>query len=146
MEIYKNNYFKLLIDYNDLIDYIDKDIDSIKVINVTSIPQHFKSLDSLKEWLKQNHVDKMTYVKETHDCDDFAVELQQAALSDGYLMNIVYDPDGYYRNKNGEAHMLNSTIIGNYMYIIEPQNDKIVAYVGLDYDFRNNSIISTHRK
>lgn len=66
-----------------------------------------------------------------HNCDDFAIETQQAALADGYIVNLELDHTGSYYN-NGEAHMLCGCRIGNMYYIIEPQNDRIVFETRLD--------------
>ena len=50
-----------------------------------------------------------------YDCDDYAVALVYNALSDGYSVSLQVE----------DNHMLNSTVIGNNIYFIEPQNDKV---------------------
>jgi len=74
----------------------------------------------------------------TWDCDDYARRLQEKALEDGYIMS--FELIGYAeyntlfkreRLQNGVSHAINSVIIANEVYYIEPQNHEIVlvAYI-----------------
>jgi hypothetical protein len=83
-------------------------------------PREFKSLDELKAWLAQDDTESTLYIFgagciSTYDCDDFAVALERNALLDGYAVSIQIEND----------HVLNSTIIGNEIYFIEPQSDEV---------------------
>ena len=82
-------------------------------------PRQFTSLEELKAWLAGNDIDKREYIEFTYDCDDFAQDLMIAALEDGYLIS----------TELWSCHMLNSTIIGNDIYTIEPMTDG-VQFVG----------------
>jgi hypothetical protein len=82
-------------------------------------PRQFTSVEELKAWLADNDIDKREYVEFTYDCDDFAQDLMKTALEDGYLIS----------TELWSCHMLNSTIIGNKIYTIEPMTDG-VQFVG----------------
>jgi hypothetical protein len=83
-------------------------------------PREFQSLEELKAWLVVDDTDSTVYIfgagcLDCYDCDDYAVALMRNALKDGYLISMQFE-------KN---HALNSTIIGNSVYSIEPQNDEV---------------------
>jgi len=83
-------------------------------------PKEFKSLDELKAWLAQDDTDNTLYIfgdgcLANYDCDDYAVALERNALRDGYSVSL----------QIGHKHMLNSTIIGDKIYFIEPQSDEV---------------------
>jgi len=83
-------------------------------------PREFESLDELKAWLDKDDTDSTLYIfgfgcLADYDCDDYAVALVHNALLDGYSVSLQIE----------DNHMLNSTIIGNKIYFIEPQNDKV---------------------
>lgn len=82
-------------------------------------PKEFESLDALKAWLAQDDTDHAIYIfgsgcLKNYDCDDYAVALVYNALQDGYSVSTEIAGD----------HMMNSTIIGNEIYLIEPQTDE----------------------
>jgi outer membrane murein-binding lipoprotein Lpp len=81
--------------------------------------RQFTSVEELEAWLAGNDIDQREYVEFTYDCDDFAQDLMIAALEDGYLVS----------TELWSCHMLNSTIIGNDIYTIEPMTDG-VQFVG----------------
>jgi hypothetical protein len=85
-------------------------------------PKEFESLDALKAWLAEDDSDSSLYFfgsaclpSSNYDCDDYATALMYNALCDGYLVSLQIDGN----------HMLNSTMIGNDIYFIEPQDDKV---------------------
>lgn len=83
-------------------------------------PMEFGSVGELKAWLAQDDADSTLYIYGSgcileYDCDDYAVALARNALADGYDVSLQIEG----------THMLNSTIIGNNIYFIEPQNDKV---------------------
>ena len=83
-------------------------------------PKEFKSVDELKAWLAQDNTDDTLYIFgagciANYDCDDYAVALERNALLDGFSVSLQIE-----RN-----HMLNSTIIDNKIYLIEPQSDEV---------------------
>jgi hypothetical protein len=83
-------------------------------------PTEFASVDELKAWLAEDDTDSALYIFgsdciSTYDCDDYAIALMYNALADGYLVSLQIEGN----------HMLNSTIIGNEIYYIEPQTDEV---------------------
>ena len=83
-------------------------------------PREFKSVDELKAWLDQDATDNTLYIFgdgciSNYDCDDYAVALERNALRDGYSVSLQIE----------DNHVLNSTIIGNKIYFIEPQSDEV---------------------
>jgi hypothetical protein len=89
-------------------------------------PTEFSSLAELYLFVCESGVNFEKYVKQTHDCDDFARELQREALSwhGGRILNVQLTGDG--------KHMLNTAIIGNTLYQIEPQTDEVRMICPLD--------------
>lgn len=83
-------------------------------------PKQFESLDALKAWLALDNTDSVLYIFGSgrlisYDCDDYAVALVYNALQAGYSVS----------TQIVGGHMLNSTIIGNEVYFIEPQTDEV---------------------
>jgi len=83
-------------------------------------PREFESVDELKAWLAEDDTDSTLYIfgkgcLGCYDCDDYATALVYNALYDGYSVSTQIVGN----------HMLNSTIIGNEIYLIEPQNDEV---------------------
>lgn len=83
-------------------------------------PTEFESLAELEAWLAQDETDTTLYIYGSgcileYDCDDYAVALSRNALADGYSVSLQIEGN----------HMLNSTIIGNNVYFIEPQTDEV---------------------
>ena len=83
-------------------------------------PREFESLAELKAWLAEDDSDTTLYIfgngcLSNYDCDDYAAALVYNALYDGYLVSTQIVGN----------HMLNSTIIGNSIYYIEPQTDAV---------------------
>lgn len=88
--------------------------------------RYFKSHSELVLWLARDDTDSYEYVPDTFDCDDFALTLQKHALEDGYIVSCEYI------EHNGDAHMLNTAVIGNKVYKIYPQTDEACLYYYLD--------------
>jgi hypothetical protein len=83
-------------------------------------PREFESVAELKAWLAEDDTDSTLYIFgsgciSTYDCDDYATALMYNALAHGYLVSLQIKGN----------HMLNSTIIGNEIYYIEPQTDEV---------------------
>jgi hypothetical protein len=83
-------------------------------------PGEFNSVDELKAWLAQDATNQTLYIfgngcVSRYDCDDYAMALVRNALLDGYLVSIQIE----------DNHMVNSTLIGNAIYYIEPQTDEV---------------------
>lgn len=106
----------------------------------------FESLASLEQWLGNTAVINIGFSiagqngpDTRFDCDDYATGLQAKALQDGYLISVeVIRPAEYnalFQQKQlpeGEIHAINSAIIGNEVYFIEPQTKEVAFAVYID--------------
>lgn len=128
------------------IEYIEKPVIEVKYIEqVESIPVelvNFAGLDELKLWLEErNNVTTIRFqLPDTIiDCDDYALELQNAALADGYMMSFqIIEPDKYNnlfkisRLPSDTLHAINLVLIDNAAYYVEPQTGETVLAAYLD--------------
>lgn len=105
----------------------------------------FNSIDELKAWLIQDTTNNSLVLKPNKEgiikfnerCEEFALQLQNNALSDGFKMSFaVMSRIDYYNKFNewikpGTLHAVNLVIIGNDVYLIEPQKDEFwkIAYL-----------------
>lgn len=121
---------KLNFSQSQIVDLTSK-IDTLSAAREgnKSYPRNWESLDELKEFLSENKINTEAYVNTTHDCDDFSQELQQAALrwKDGLFLGACV-----ITNSRGELHMKNMAIVGNNIYLVEPQSDVITLYCTVD--------------
>jgi len=120
---------------------IIKEVEVIK--EVPRELREFESSDELKEWLEQDDTDKYEIMRLVIDsnmsgtftgggcCEDYAMHLQESALSDGYIVSFSTinwnEYNALFTEKQcslGEKHALNLTIIRNKVYLIEPQTDE----------------------
>lgn len=89
--------------------------------------REFESLRELKDWLANDDLDSHLVLRATRDgyidlrgpCDHLALELQRRAIEQGYLMSTQILKLG------SGLHMMNSTVIGNDIYFIEPLTDRV---------------------
>jgi hypothetical protein len=109
----------------------------VKYVEVEKkVPAEFKQFESeeeLTEWLQIDKTDESPYIKNLFECENFARTLMRHALDEGHYMSFQVLKN-YTRPDTKEfiegPHAINSTIIGNYIYFIDPQTDDCwVAYV-----------------
>jgi len=81
-------------------------------------PRHFNSLEELKTWLVRDDTDQMVYARDEFNCINFALTLEERALADGYILSTEILPVA--------AHWVNIAVIGDRMYLIEPQDDRVI--------------------
>jgi len=122
---------------------------TIKYIEKPRPLYQFQDLEELERWLGNidvlnihfKMVDRETgqHIKNGFDCDDYALRLQDKALRDGYMMSFeVVHPREYNelfqqgRIPDGTIHAINSAIIGNGVYYIEPKTHEIVFVAYID--------------
>lgn len=127
----QDDYCELFERYTALAKSYNENIGKEKIVEVPVIPRDFNSFEELRLWLKDNSVSEKEYIPTTFDCEDFAALTQKQAFQDGYIINMELDWEGVYHG-DGKPHMLCSTKIGNYFYIIEPQTDRIINTFPLD--------------
>ena len=92
-------------------------------LNITD--REFKLVDipHLHEFLLENPVSERKYVKERHDCDDYAYILQGDATrwDSDLAFGIIHG-----RDADGNSHAWNLCVgIDKKIYFIEPQNDNV---------------------
>ncbi len=120
----------------------------VKRVETPKPLRHFQNLDELEQWLGNigaldigfDVVDKeMEQRIKRFDCDDYAVRLQEKALMDGYIISfeVIHSPEynALFKQKripNGAIHAINSVILGNEVYYIEPQTHELVLVAYLD--------------
>jgi len=120
----------------------------VKRVETTKPLRYFQTLDELERWLgnmwvldiRFDVVDKETSQRiKRFDCDDYAIRLQDKALRDGYMMSFEVirhvEYNALFKQKripNGAIHAINSVILGNEVYYIEPQTHEIVFVAYLD--------------
>lgn len=95
--------------------------------------KQFESEEELIEWLHTDKTDELPYIRDLFECENFARTLMRHALDDGHYMSFQVLKN-YTRPETEEfiegPHAINSTIIGNYIYFIDPQTDEFwVAYI-----------------
>ena len=128
------------------VEYVEKPVIVAEYIEqVKRIPvklRNFNNLEELEQWM--DGTKNVTTVRfqspdVTVDCDDYASELQQKALADGYVMSFqIIEPDKYnglFESSNlpsDSLHAINLVLIGNTAHYIEPQTGEIVFAAYLD--------------
>jgi len=120
----------------------------VKRVETPKLLRHFQDLDELEQWLgnmwvldiRFDVVDKETSQRiKRFDCEDYAIRLQGKALRDGYIMSFEVIRSVEYNAlfnqqqiPNSAIHAINSVILGNEVYYIEPQTYEIVFVAYLD--------------
>jgi molybdopterin converting factor small subunit len=128
------------------VEYIrEKVIDTEYVDVIKNVPvelRNFNTLDELEQWL--DGIYNQTTIRfiqndSVIDCDDYALEMQQKALSDGYIMSFQiinyteYNQIFAFALPEGQSlHAINLAIIGNSVFYIEPQTGEIAHAAYLD--------------
>lgn len=135
-EILERHYYytENITDEKVEIVYVDRPIEVEKIVYVdrpVAVPQslnrYFTDLAELNRWVKKDGTNELQYTginKYAIDCDNFAYILQANADRDGFLMSVEHD-----ELKN---HEFNTVRIGNIVYGIEPQTDRIWKLRELD--------------
>ena len=102
-------------------------------IKIADIPYDIVSYSELERWLNTDSLDKIQYIKDIWDCDDFAREsrCRMMRLNRAHKRNFVYaycegyTPMGY--------HAFNLSFCNGDIKIIEPQNDDTKSWHKSDY-------------
>ena len=104
----------------------DSELLSLKEELEKAQPRHFSSLEELKTWLANDNTNESLYSPDNFSCIDFALTLQKCALADGYILSTEVLPVG--------AHWVNAAVIGDSVYYIEPQEDRIILEKKLEWE------------
>ena len=101
-------------------------------------PRDFSDTGELEEWLEEDDTDSNLILVPDDDgvasfkevCEEFALQLMQRARESGYIMSFYIMERQEYFNltgtqlPEGRLHAVNLVIIGNNIYLIEPQTDE----------------------
>ena len=123
---------KVIVKTGVVYQVVEVEKEVIKIVEVPAELRHFDSLSELEEWLPG-------VIKYGGDCDDLAFLLQRVASRDGFLIDfeLIY-PNEYNRLfretklRFNTTHAINTAIIGNSIYYIEPQSREVVFVTNLD--------------
>lgn len=113
---------------NSVVMLFDKPIDggaAIKVSDLHVTDRSFKLVDinHLQGFLLENPVSDRKYVRERHDCDDFAYVLQGDVTrwDSDLAFGIIHG-----RDESGATHAWNVCIgLDHKVYFVEPQTDRV---------------------
>ena len=100
--------------------FSQKDTETLVVTEMVETPvelREFSGEAHLEHWL--THRDTTIYLQSgadfnNYDCDDYALALKAQAQKDGYDVGVELN----------DNHLLNNTIIGGYIYFIEPRTNE----------------------
>lgn len=128
------------------VEYVEETVVEKEYVDVIRhVPVEFRNFTNhaeLEQWLEEKT--QLTSIRfqqndSVIDCDDFAIELQQEALADGYIISFEIISGGEYDElfsiplpAGQSLHAINLSIIGNDVYYIEPQTGEIVHAAYLD--------------
>lgn len=128
------------------VEYVEETVIKTEYVDVIRhVPvelRNFSTLEELKQWLNEKNQPASIRFQQNNtlsDCDDFAVELQQKALADGFIISfeiikgIEYNELFITRLPTEQSlHAINLSIIDNDVYYIEPQTGEVVHAAYLD--------------
>lgn len=128
------------------VEYVEETVIEKEYVNVIRhVPvelRNFTSLEELTQWLQDEY--DLTTIRFQQgdtviDCDDYAIEMQQKALTDGYIISFEIISIGEYNElfstplpEGQSLHAINLSIVGNSVYYIEPQTGEVVHAAYLD--------------
>lgn len=118
---------QLQADYDELNADYDEVSQQLADIQEVYPPREFSSSNELQEWLNANAVSVLPPSLSYVDWYGRALQLQQDALNDGYIISVDID---YYLEEDALAVWC-VTIIDGYMWYWDPTTDEIYQ----DYDF-----------
>ncbi len=129
------------------VQYVEKPVTVVRFIERTQkVPvelRNFSDIGELKQWLVAVDMNTITTYFQppgvTIDCDDYALDMQHKALTDGYILSFEIISRSEYKAvfksqlPSGQSlHAINLAMIGNSAYYIEPQTGEVAFTVHLD--------------
>lgn len=129
------------------VQYVEEPVTVVEYVERTQkIPvelRDFSDIEELKQWLAEVDMNTTTIYFQspgvTIDCDDYALDMQHKALTDGYIMSFEVIGGSEYNAlfntslpTNQSLHAINLAMIGNSAYYIEPQTGEVAFAVHLD--------------
>jgi len=85
-------------------------------------PKDFPSLTALKEWLLENDVSQKPVTTYGEDWYGRALEVQEDALKDGYVVSADYD----YNSEEGTYTVWCVTIVNGRVFYWDPETDEVL--------------------
>jgi hypothetical protein len=128
VEVIETLVEKKVIEEVPVIEYIEIEIEKEIPLEL----EEFESEEEMVEWLNTDKTNELPYIKDIFECENFARTLMKHSLEEGYYISFQVLKN-YTRPKTKEfiegPHAINSAIIGNYIYFIDPQSDDYwIAY------------------
>ncbi len=90
-------------------------------------PDDFSSLSELNDWLLENDVSEKPYTTYADDWYGRALEVQEDALKDGYIVSADYD----YNAEDDSYFVWCTTIINGRIFYWDPETDEVFE----EYEF-----------
>jgi cell division protein FtsL len=103
---------------------VNKELTEIKKVYP---PRDFSSLSELRNWLLANDVSKQPVATTAENLYSKALEIQEDALADGYVVSVDLD----YEAQTDSFYISCVTIINGDIWAWHPENDEPVQYTGL---------------
>jgi outer membrane murein-binding lipoprotein Lpp len=88
-------------------------------LNAVYPPKEFASRSELEDWLQENEVSEESVTMYTEDWYGRALELQEDALADGYIVSVDSDYDA------GTYYVWCTTVINGDIYFWDPETDDV---------------------
>jgi hypothetical protein len=117
-----------VIKAEDLVNLIVKTFGSDYEYYIFISDSYFRTIsrEAMERLLKEDDTDKLPYILETADCDDFSDvllgQLTKKTWNQGFAIGQLW----YYTEEFG--HAVNLFCHGEKIYVVEPQNDRIIEW------------------
>lgn len=128
-----NSYIDELRD-NPIVKEVPVEVEKIVYVarvvteNVTIDTRDFESAEELLAWLESDNLDSLTQVRGIFECEEFADALKRRAKEAGFTIDRQYYSSGTKLPMSDrvlkKAHVMNSTVIDNDVWLIEPMTDE----------------------
>jgi hypothetical protein len=127
VEVVENVVEKKVVEEVPVVKYVEVEKE------VAVALKQFESEEELVAWLHADQTDELPYIQDLFECENFARTLIKHAMEDGYYLSFQVLKN-YTRPDTKEfiegPHAINSAIVSNYIYFIDPQTDEFwKAYV-----------------
>ena len=118
----KSEYEALQADYDEL----NAELQSVKAelaqIKEVYPPEDFPSLTALNDWLLENDVSEKPATTYANDWYGRALEVQEDAIKDGYIVSVDYD----YDEEGEKAFVWCVAVINGRVFYWDPETDEIL--------------------
>lgn len=115
------DYDTLKTGYDGLNDDYDSVAAELAEIKEVYPPRDFSSLSELRDWLLENDVSEKPVTTYIEDWYGRALEIQEDALKDGYIISVDYD----YYGEDDSYDVWCTTIIDGYIWYWDPEIDEV---------------------